>query len=81
MKYIDDAIKELDEMDGYISAYKVQLNVSCRSSTLEVTGASDHFDAAVRQRRHIAYSVSRSRLASTNSEPEGVIERAGESHG
>ncbi|KAG8989881.1 hypothetical protein FRB90_002028 [Tulasnella sp. 427] len=27
LKYIDDAIKELDEMDGYISAYKVQLNV------------------------------------------------------
>ncbi|KAG9013462.1 hypothetical protein FRB94_002536 [Tulasnella sp. JGI-2019a] len=26
MKYIDDAIKELDEMDGYISAYKVHLN-------------------------------------------------------
>ncbi|KAG8975726.1 hypothetical protein FRC05_005244 [Tulasnella sp. 425] len=26
LKYIDDAIKELDEMDGYISAYKVQLN-------------------------------------------------------
>ncbi|KIO33327.1 hypothetical protein M407DRAFT_234528 [Tulasnella calospora MUT 4182] len=26
LNYIDDAIKELDEMDGYISAYKVQLN-------------------------------------------------------
>ncbi|KAG8912226.1 hypothetical protein FRC01_005215, partial [Tulasnella sp. 417] len=26
LKYIDDAIKELDEMDGFISAYKVQLN-------------------------------------------------------
>lgn len=36
MKYIDDAIKELDDMDGYVSAYKVHLNVSgpcnCRCS-------------------------------------------------
>lgn len=29
MKHMDDAMKELDDMDGYISAYKVHLNVSC----------------------------------------------------
>jgi hypothetical protein len=29
MKFMDEAINELDAMDGLISSYKIHLNVSC----------------------------------------------------
>lgn len=36
MKFMDDALAELDNMDGLISTYKIHLNVSVVSTTIVV---------------------------------------------
>ena len=45
LQFLDDAIKELDDMNGYITAYKTQLNV--RISAIHVFDGADTFPSVL----------------------------------
>ena len=66
MKYIDDALAELDNIEGLISSYKIHLGVRPSSMPCCHHFCNDHTGS---QRRYIIYTVTKSRSSGANSEP------------
>lgn len=66
MKYVDDALAELDNIEGLISSYKIHLGVSPLLIPLLSSFPNDHTDS---QRRYIIYTVTKSWSSGANSEP------------
>ena len=77
LKYIEDAVKELDEMDALVQSYKIHLNVSavfceitlCRPFTAVCCG------------RYFVHPRAEQGSSSSNTEPESVAQGAGEPSG
>lgn len=68
MKLIDDTITVIDDLDGYMSSYKVQLNV-CGSYPRVRLVITNHASSD-RRRGHQLHPVAESRSAGANPESE-----------
>jgi len=74
MKYMDEAISELENMDSLVSSYKIHLNVRC----ILISGSFLIYFLAGCWRRYIIYPVPEPGLTGTNTEPEGASRRTRE---
>ena len=77
MKFMDDALAELDNMDGLISTYKIHLNVSIASTTCvapltRMLGCRGWYPL---------HSISKSWFASSKSKSKSPASRASKSFG
>jgi hypothetical protein len=70
--FIEEALKEIEEMDGSINSYNIHLNV--RSLTRSAHTA--HGQAGCR-RGYFLYSVSKPGTPGSNPEPAVTVERVG----
>lgn len=77
LNFIEEALKEIEEMDGAINSYNIHLNVSkCFAYPIRVT----HY-YSVRRRGYLLYPIPEPRTPSANSEPEGIAKGVRRSSG
>lgn len=77
LKYMEDAVKELDEMDALVQSYKIHLNVSevfCKIALSQPL-------TAVCCGRYFVHPRAEQRSSGSNPEPEGIAQGAGEPSG
>ncbi len=77
LKFMDEAITELDNMGSLVSSYKIHLNVGINLRRTLVI----HLLLLGRRGRHLAHPVSESWFTGSNSEPEISSCRDRKSHG
>jgi hypothetical protein len=77
LKYIEEAVKELDEMDALVQSYKIHLNVS--EVLCEIALCPPII--TVRCGRYFVYTRAEQGSSSPNAESESITQGAGEPSG